>query len=241
MRLVSFSLLILTLVLFVVMVKLGMWQLSRAEEKTNWQQALTSRSQQQPLNLNKLQNLIGDDDQTNLSGYRLQVKATPITNKLLMLDNQVYQGKVGYLVFQPLKFEHSKKWLLLELGFVEANHSRHILPKVKEIILSQQFIGRLYQKSLNPFSYELSAEKSWPKRIQNLNFKQLETEFKNPLYPIVLQPEDKLLTHLPHPWLPIPMPAKKHQGYALQWFSMAAALFILMLIFICKAYKKPTT
>lgn len=237
---ISLGLLLVAVVLFIVMLKLGFWQLSRAEEKQVWQQEITQRQQQLPLNITQLTQLINTQD-TNLSGYRLNVTATPILQKLIMLDNQIYQGKVGYLVFQPLAVKGTESWILLELGFIEAGLSRNQLPQVLELINEQQFNGRVYQKQLNPFSHELNPEHGWPKRIQNLNIKQLENQLNHSLLNVVLQPEQALASNLPHPWQPIPMPAKKHQGYALQWFSLAGALLILMLIIICNERKKTTT
>lgn len=225
------------------MVKLGFWQLSRAKEKQSWQQTIENRSEQLPLTVLELENLLLNKNE-NLTGYSLKINATSISNKLLFLDNQVYKGSVGYLVFQPLQIQGSEKWLLLELGFIQAGLRRNILPKVKEVTDSFELVGRIYQKQANPLSYSLNPEEGWPKRIQNLNFSELAKHLNQSFLPVVIQPNFSVsptLTDLPHPWQPIPMPAKKHQGYALQWFSMSAALLILLLIFVCNNYKKPTT
>jgi len=45
---------------------------------------------------------------------------------------------------------------------------------------------------------------------------------------VVLQPDNVPQHSLPQPWVPIPLSAQKHQGYALQWFTMAAVFLGLM-------------
>lgn len=239
-KIVNSIILVFILILFITMLKLGFWQLSRAEQKLTWQQTLTKRMTQNPLDFNQLNDLVlknnkKNNDIFNLTGYQFSFQASPIQGRLLMLDNQIYQGQVGYLVFQPLLVEPLSSWILLELGFVKGLPTRNNLPAVSELTQKQVFTGKIYQKQINPLSEQLMPEFTWPKRIQNLNFAALEYEFGHHLLPIILQP-DNVKNNLPHPWLPIPMPAEKHLGYALQWFSMATALFLLTSLLIFKHY-----
>lgn len=214
-----------TVSVFALLVKLGMWQLQRSHEKADWQQQLTIRQSQSALSYLALLSLPND---TQYTGFRLQTHATPAMNKILLLDNQVYQGKVGYLAFQVMEVLPSHPWLLLELGFIAATADRSHLPKISPIATSVMLSGRLYNKENNPMSTELMAEKGWPKRIQNLNLQQLSIELKHTLAPAILQP-DRLASHqLPHPWQPFPMTADKHKGYAFQWFVMATVFISIM-------------
>ncbi len=202
-----------------------MWQLDRYQEKKVWQQELTLRSNQTALNYTQLLTL---PNQTQYTGLRLQTDINPTSNHILLLDNQVYQGQVGYLAYQAVEVLPHLPWLLVELGFIAASSNRQILPSIKTIPNSMTLTGRLYNKQTNPMSQDLMAEKGWPKRIQNLNLEQLEQELNHTLAPAVLQP-DRLHTHtLPHPWKPFPMVADKHKGYALQWFVMAAVFILIM-------------
>ncbi|WP_299489959.1 SURF1 family protein [uncultured Shewanella sp.] len=218
-----------TVSVFTLLVKLGMWQLERYQEKLDWQQELTLRQNQTELSYPQLMTL---PSHTSYTGFRLSTRVTPIhtpiTNHILLLDNQVYQGQVGYLAYQIMEVLPHLPWLLVELGFVAANINRQILPSIHPISVPTTLKGRLYNKQANPMSHTLMAEKGWPKRIQNLNLNQLEKELQHAIAPAVLQP-DTLDTHtLPHPWQPFPMTADKHKGYALQWFAMAAVFISIM-------------
>lgn len=223
---------LLTLGLFVLMVKLGFWQLSRAEQKQRWQAELSARMSNTLLNFSELTQLAKQDD--NPTGYRFSLKAKAIENRIILLDNQTYQGDVGYLAFQMLEVMPDRPWILLELGFVKAAKERSILPNIQGLVGEYQLTGRLYRRELNPLSQNLMPEQEWPMRIQNINLPQLQQKIGHKLMPFVLQPDTLSGIDFPHPWQPIPMPAKKHFGYALQWFSMAGALAILTMIFIFK-------
>ncbi|PMG78918.1 hypothetical protein BCU84_06135 [Shewanella sp. 10N.286.51.B7] len=248
-RLSTGLLLLVTVSVFCILVKLGVWQLDRAEQKTAWQATLSARQAASELSFDQLLAFGADE---RLSGYRLSVNAIPVNQQILLLDNQVFEGRVGYLAYQVFQVAHAgantnavtsaitidnaeavKKdlpWLMVELGFVAANIDRRTLPDITPVPLSAiDLNGRVYQKQINPLSHQLHAEDGKVMRFQNLNLAALAEKIGHPLAPVVLQPDSIPNIALPKPWTPIPLSAQKHQGYALQWFTMAAVFLSLML------------
>lgn len=229
-------LLILTVAVFGLLVKLGLWQLARGDEKTTLQAQIQARQALLPLNFEQL---LLNIDQENLTGSRLHVNATPASTDIWLLDNQIYQGQVGYLAFQLLQIEAGKPWLLVELGFIAATAHRSELPQITPLSGELTIEGRLYQKQINPLSQALMAETMTKTdtraetgtsiRFQNLNLPEMVQHLGHPLLPAVLQPDALPTLALPHPWQPFPLSAQKHWGYALQWFSMATVFAGLML------------
>ncbi|MCG9755177.1 SURF1 family protein [Shewanella insulae] len=223
-------LVLVTLLVFTILVKLGLWQLDRAAEKQALQQALTHKQAAAPLDY---QGLLALGERESLTGYRLAVKATPVNTPIILLDNQVYEGRVGYLAYQVMRVETEVKaeapLLLVELGFIDSGLDRQKLPHLSRLNQEVALSGRVYQRASNPLSQHLLAEAGSPMRIQNLNLPELSQTLKLPLAPAILQPEAIPGSALPHPWQPLPMSAQKHQGYALQWFSMATVFLMLMI------------
>lgn len=232
------ALALFSITMFLILVKLGFWQLDRAEMKERWQSELTQRQSSAPLTYTQL---VSFPPTEKVTGYRLSVQASPASNHIFLLDNQVFNGLVGYLALQPMQITADGPWILLELGFVPAGLDRRILPKVKVITGEVSLNGRLYQKQANPMSSALMPESSWPKRIQNLNISAISQLLDQPLAPAVLQPDHLDGFDLPHPWTPIPLSSQKHRGYALQWFSMALAFALLILYFIYSRRSKAST
>lgn len=212
--------------MFLILVKLGFWQLERAEMKERWQAELTHRQSSAPLTYAQLVSFPAAEQVT---GYRLSVLASPASSQIFLLDNQVFKGRVGYLALQPMQITADGPWMLVELGFIAAGLDRRILPGVDVIEKEVSLNGRLYQKQANPMSSALMPEAGWPKRIQNLNLGEISQLLGQPLAPAVLQPDHLDGIDLPHPWTPIPLSSQKHRGYALQWFSMALAFALLIL------------
>ena len=228
----------ITVVAISLLVNLGMWQLSRAEHKQAIQTKLESNQRLGAIGFEELKSR----EVSTLTGQHVVTRVTPLVEKYILLDNQVFQGTVGYLALQLVQASNGQ-YMLLERGFVAAGKNRAILPEVTWLTDPFDGEGRLYLRSNNPLSEQLMHESTQPMRIQNLNIQQLSALWKYSIEPFVLQPQteaDKGEWPYPQPWNPVPMSAGKHVGYAVQWFGMALALSILALVWLSVALKPRT-
>ncbi len=223
---------LLTVVAFSILIKLGLWQLARAEEKNEIEQRVSQREEQDPVLLTSL----SSDQRTIPTGLKVKLSATPVKDRYLLLDNQHYASQVGYLALQLVEAK-TGQWVLIERGFVAAPNTRAQLPTVEWLTEPMDIIGRLYRKSLNPLSQDLMMEQRQPSRIQNLNFAQLGAQWQITLEPYVVQPLAANWPY-PQPWQPVSMNAEKHLGYAVQWFSMAIALVVLSILLLIRTLKQ---
>ncbi|WP_348541504.1 SURF1 family protein [Vibrio zhanjiangensis] len=213
--------LLLTLAVFCILVNLGFWQLSRSEQKAAIEQLLQVREQAPAIKIDELHAV----EFEYLTGAKVSADLTPLEGRYLLLDNQVFQGKVGYLAYQLMTSRSGLK-VFLERGFVPAKAQRDQLPDVVWINEPIYVVARLYQRSVNPLSDRLYMETASPHRVQNLNIEQIGQIWEENIEPYVLQPMSSDWPY-PQPWQPVPLSAKKHLGYAVQWFSMASVLLIL--------------
>ncbi|TRN24771.1 SURF1 family protein [Vibrio furnissii] len=216
---------VLTVVVFALLVKLGFWQLARGEEKLHLETRLAARAQMAPLSL---ATALERYPMAELTGLRVTVTFDPHTDATFLLDNQTFDGKVGYLAYQLAK-QQDGHWMLIERGFVPAGNDRRVLPQVDWLTEPQTLTGRLYARSTNPFSDALGLEAGNPHRIQNLNVEALSQWLGTPILPVAFQPQQANWPY-PQPWQPLAMSAQKHFGYALQWFTMAAVLAVIVLV-----------
>lgn len=175
-------------------------------------------------------------DQGSLTGRRVQGLLTPIAGKTLLLDNQTFEGQVGYLAYQLVQ-QSDTTYALMERGFVAAAQARSELPEVVWMSEPLYMQARLYQKSLNPLSHDLHLEAGTPHRIQNLNIEALAQMWSLDIAPYVIQPQMDKWPY-PQPWRPVSLSSDKHFGYAVQWFAMAVALCLLSGWVFFKALRK---
>lgn len=243
---------VLTVVSVGILIKLGLWQLDRGNEKLRYEQQLSERAQQSPRSLDgvisELQNSRTQaqdlSEQQSLNGLKVDVTLETSSGLVILLDNQINQGTVGYVIYmlgevqvQGKQFLR-KHQLLIDLGFVVASRDRRELPQLGNITLPTNMSGRLYTRSVNPLSHELALENTTPKRIQNINITALSEYTGQEVLPFVFQPQS--LESWPYEllWRPTAMKSEKHFGYSFQWFVMAAVLLLLIMLIGYRYLKK---
>ncbi|WP_286301635.1 SURF1 family protein [Vibrio apostichopi] len=237
---------VLTVVSVGILIKLGLWQLDRGNEKLRYEQQLSERAQQSSRSLDTVISewkdsriqAQGASEQLSLNGLKVDVELETPSGLVVLLDNQVNQGAVGYVIYMlgEVRFKDeneslvAEKQLLIDLGFVAASNDRRELPQLGNITLPTNMSGRLYTRSVNPLSHELGLENTMPKRIQNINITALSEYTGQDVLPFVFQPQS--LESWPYEllWRPTAMKPEKHFGYSFQWFVMAAVLLFLMVL-----------
>ncbi|EIE1261992.1 SURF1 family protein [Vibrio parahaemolyticus] len=228
----------LTVVVFSLLVKLGFWQLERGQEKQALEQAILARADAP---YQSLASVLDNNDwrEESVIGVKVQAEAKPEPLPVVLLDNQTFQGKVGYLAYQVVSVGQDPITLaLLELGFVEGLRTRDSLPTVTTLTSPTNVTGRLYRKSMNPLSSELMPEMGEGIRVQNLNISELNELLNVELMPAVLQPDNLENWAYPFPWNPLPLTSSKHFGYAVQWFVMAGVFLLLTMVVCIRWFRK---
>ncbi|MCW8329544.1 SURF1 family protein [Photobacterium sp. SDRW27] len=203
-----------TVAVLVTLVKLGLWQMSRAQEKETLSSALKVRSEQMYYSLASLP--------ADPRWYSLTLHGQFDHSKAVLLDNQLYRGRPGYHVLYPFAAEQG--WVLVNLGWVAAPVYREQIPVLPEhhgelrisgVIAPPSQLLELKTESLGP---------EWPLRVQNLRVEQLKELMGIPLQPWILQIDADDPIALQQSWTPVVMGPQKHYAYAVQWFLLAAAV-----------------
>lgn len=215
------GLLILTGAMIALMVMMGVWQLSRADEKRQLQREWDSRSRIE----------LGLGEALSLGapfGYRLRVSGVYLAGGDLLLDNQIERGRAGYRLIRPLQTTFGL--LAVDLGWLSAGADRSVLPHVsppeEDSIELTGFIVRPY---LPPLSLPGHRRDPLASRIPSLQPELLSGHWGQPVLPFVLK---AVKDSEPEPgWQPVVMGPERHTGYAVQWFAMALAVLIAGLIF----------
>lgn len=231
-----------TLLLLLLFVQLGFWQLSRSNEKLMKQKELENRIKQPGLTLtSNLQTKLIDPKKFKDFRYQqLEVKGQFLQQNHILLDNQIFKGQAGYRVITPLLLHANSQLILVDRGWIPLLNGRQTLPNLNTVKGTLILKGRLNQIPhgiqlkkipLSPLSLQ------WPLIIQQLDFKALSNLLGFEIYPFVLQLE----TNDPHSFNVLPfsfgLSATRHLGYAIQWFTMAIASLIYYVVINCYRLK----
>ena len=221
----------LTLVLLPVLLGLGFWQLQRADEKAAIGVRFEQRKLQAPVALQR----VNVEDSAELEYLPVKLRGQFLPGQYFLLDNRIYRGRFGYEVLAVLQLEESGQPVLINRGWIAADSARQSLPDVPEISGSVTLQGHVYVAPGSPYLLaDLALEPGWPKRIQAIEMDKLGAALEEvaggSLFPYSVRIDPDQLAALTVDWQIINVSPEKHRGYAVQWFTMALALFIFFIL-----------
>ena len=141
------------------------------------------------------------------------------------LDNKVNHGRVGYEVITPLRLRSGSQ-VLVNRGWIAAGKTRDALPEVRTPAGEVRVEGI----ALEGLPRVLSLQKDAGKLRQTLDIERFAFETGLRLEPRVIEQHSDLPDGLARDWPPRDLGIEKHQGYALQWYSLAALAIVLLVV-----------
>lgn len=213
---------LLTALLLPLLVSLGFWQLSRAEEKRGILETVAQRQAMAPVLAETLDALSPAQRQ-----YRQVILNGAWLDQSFLLDNQVQHGHVGYQVLSVVALP-SGGHVLVNRGWIPMSADRRV-PTVLPPVSEHHAQGELYLGDGWLKDESLYAEPGWPKRIQRIHLPALSRELGVTLSPYLIRLSADSPGALSVEWPAVNVQPEKHIGYAVQWFAMAFALVIFYL------------
>lgn len=227
----SFKWLFTTLLVFTgtaICIRLGMWQLDRLEQRRAFNIQVESMRAADLLDLN--QNLPADVSS-------MEWRAVAVTGEYdfenqIALRNQYHSDQYGYHLITPLLFDGEA--VLVDRGWIPADGNSapqdwHKYDELGQVTVTGQFrLGRAKPVFGGVADAELSPGQTRLDFWNNLDITRISAQSPYPILLMYIQPniiEDD--SEPPIPYQPVlELTEGSHFGYALQWFSFAAILFI---------------
>jgi len=215
---------IVTILALILFVKLGLWQLSRADEKDARHISLEYYAQQPAVTIPSIL--------VNLEDYQyrqVEVRGYFNSEYSIFLDNKLHQGVAGYHVLTPLQLENSSMNVMVNRGWVSGGGDRSQLPEVITPEDRVEISGFIVAPTIKALS--LSDEQVIDKVWQNFDLDIYRLKTKLTLQPLLLlQQDNKIDDGLVRQWDKPESGSAKNLGYAFQWFSLAVATLIIYLV-----------
>ncbi|MEM1403907.1 MAG: SURF1 family protein [Pseudomonadota bacterium] len=222
---------LLTALLFPTLLWLGFWQLDRAQEKTFIAAQNAAQAEAAPISLGEAKTLTDDE----LAFRRIELVGVFDPDVVILSDNQIRDGRYGHDVYGLFR-DVSGGVSLLNRGWIAGDPSRRSLPAVETPVDEFVLVATVYVPPGEPY---LLAEESFndltfPRLVQSVQSDKLYAALamvaQQPLFAYELRLEPSAGAGFRRDWPVINVSPEKHQGYALQWFTMAAALLLFFII-----------
>jgi surfeit locus 1 family protein len=202
-----------------VFVFLGIWQIERAANKEGLLQDFNSEQESPPTRLTS--------QSPNWS--RVFVDGVFDSSRQILIDNQIHNGKVGYKIFTPFRFDDNKI-VLVDRGWIGQGQSRSDLPQLNILEKKSRIIATVTSPEQGVLAGSELLTNEWPRVSQTKAVEVIASAFKEPILDIVLvlDPGSSQITEFIQ-IKPFAITPVKHYGYAMQWFTMSIVLLGMFL------------
>lgn len=207
-------------------IALGFWQLGRADTKQALQSRIDAFAKQPPIVMG-----ISELKPEAVSLRHVEARGRFDARHVIYIDNRHHKHQPGYYVYMPLKIAGGEKFVLVNRGWIAAGAERNRVPSVKTpegdvvvrgtaVVPSDRFL-------------ELSGKVVEGNVWQNMVLARYRQATQLDVQPVVIQqtaPPGNFDDGLIRDWPPVDLKRNTHLAYAVQWFALAAAIFITYLV-----------
>jgi len=218
----------LTVVGVLAFVRLGIWQLDRANEKDELLRRFAASAVASVEDFGMVAEMPPEDRYP-----RLEVRGVFVPDHYYLLDDQTHSGQVGVHVYAPFSPHGRDPYLLVDLGFLPKESGAN--PRLPPLPPGETTVHGLYVPppgvGIRMGGDRLPLQKGAEKTVVYMDLKEIGADLGRSLYPRVLLLDADPASIYARDWTPGFMPPARHRAYAFQWFTFAfAALVIFVLL-----------
>lgn len=229
---------LLTLVGALLFVRLGVWQLHRADYKDGLLRRYAAAAAAPVQRFDDVVDHLPPDTYP-----RVRVHGHYLAGRVYLLDNPMHDERGGIEVYAPFLPDGHRRLLLVDLGFLPGNGSGR-MPLPPPLPDGPTTLQGLYQPSpghgLEMGGNALARQSRWPKSTIYLDMKQVAADLRHVLFPrlLVLDPDPAIAYVRRHRLDFGAMTPARHRAYAFQWFTFAVVAVVIFLVLHRR--KRPT-
>ncbi len=201
---------------------LGHWQLDRAEQKRVLQARYDAMARLPTVDLGSAR-----ADWQDLLYRRVRVRGGYDGAYQVFIDNRIYRDTPGYHVVVPIRYAGGA--ILVNRGWLAARADRRLEPHAPPPAGEQQVEGVIVPARTR--FLELSADSVQGKVWENLNLDRYRDWYRRELPNAMLLQTSSTADGLVRDWPRPKLGIERHISYAVQWFSLSAAVVVLYMYF----------
>jgi len=224
---INWKLFAVAILMIPLLLKLGFWQLSRAEEKRQYLLAVQQKQSAEPISIESL-----DLDETlELDNRSVVLSGHYINERQILLVNKLYGGQLGYEVLTAFRLTSSRQVVLVSRGWIYAGYTGKQLPEIPAISGERALIAEVHvPKGRSFFLKQEIKQPVWPLRLQRVDIDEVAKHFDQDCFPYVVRLKRDNPGALVHYWPINQIQPGRSTSYAYQWFAMAAGMFVLLIV-----------
>jgi len=229
------------LLLLPLLLRLGFWQLDRADQKEALQGQYVHSREAAALDLNQA-HTSASAGLAHLQWRSGIVRGRFDTAHVFLLDNQVMARRAGYFVYGVFSLAKGGHKILVNYGWVPLGADRSKPPDIALPKGELRLEGLIKRPPATGIKLAATEEENLGKgfyRVQEINPTALAASKGWRLFPYVLRLPPPAPGGFVRDWTRPGFGKERHLGYAFQWFALAAALVLIYLVVNVKRVSSP--
>lgn len=229
------------LAVFLLFLRLGFWQLDRAEEKLALQTGYHNHINAAPVDLGLAAQQRYQADR--MHWRRCMLDGRYDANRTFLLDNQVYRGAVGYQVFSRFILQDGAS-VLVDRGWAAAPETRNEAPQIDTAAGRLTLAGVAKPVPVTGIKLAPDVPENMGGnlvRVQRIDLAQIAAQTGWTLLPYVVRLDPGAAGALVWNGTEPGFNRERHLGYAFQWFALAATVLVIYVVLYTKKRRATST
>ena len=213
------------------LVRLGVWQLARAQEKIAQQDSFQESGQLQATPLSEVPTAGIEFDILQHQNRHVVLRGNYLNDQTVFLIYQTFESQIGWEVVTPVRMEGQNLIALVSRGWSGIGSYEELAANLPFIDGTIDLEGQIFVPTASFAARDNgNPESKWPLVLRYLNMAELAPLFDAPLFPYVIQLNEGQSGVLVRHWPAVGIISGRNYSYALQWFAMAIAVALVSLI-----------
>ena len=212
----------------ITFLRLGFWQLGRAEEKLAAQEAFDAQQRQNPVAFEDLESHFDLADAESIQNLHVMLQGEYQNDRTILMTAQFFNSQIGYEVVTPMRLSVNGSLVLISRGWTSG-----ILPPNTPIHLGpvygiQTLTGQIHVPDPEQPIYTGQIDATvWPLRIRSLEPEVISTILSEPVFPYVFRLTQDQPGVLVRHWPVTNVDINNNLSYAVQWFCFAIIVLVI--------------
>lgn len=237
--------LLLTAIGTLVFLRLGAWQLNRADEAQRVIATFSAASNAPYEDFSAARASPPD-----VRYPHVRVTGHFVAERGYLRDEQVRDGKLGVEAYAAFALtgteaaDATSPLLLVDRGWAAWSHqpdSQPLLPPLAEGNIELSGVYAPFPgNGIRVGGNALNKQNAWPKLTLAIDAQEIATDLQQSLLPRVLLLDADAQSGFVREWTPTVISPERHQAYAFQWFAFALAAVVIFVLLHVSKTRNPT-
>jgi len=212
-------------------IRLGIWQLDRAQEKSDLQEAFIASGQSEGTPITRVPLAGPRFDILQHQDRRVLLEGEFLNTRNIFLIYQSFEGQPGYEVITPFLLTDNQQIVLVSRGWSGITEVSELSRTLSPLNGPRHIEGQLFIPTEKQAAMSNASQNTdWPLLRRYVNTIELGPLFDGSLFPYVVRLAEGQDGVLVRHWPVVALETGRHFSYALQWFAMAIAVLTVSLI-----------